>query len=297
MNNPLFTIVTPTFNRASLLSRVFDSLQEQTMKDFEWIIIDDGSTDHTKIVVDEFKMRASFRIIYLKTKNRGKVHALNHSMNYCKGFFYIVFDSDDWCDSNALEVYYDEWKKVQNKNDFFALSALKRDQNNNLIGNDYSKIDKYNCSYIDRANLEIKGDKWDCFVFDKIKDFRFPIESQDKYMAPSYLLYKLSECNKVIFINKVISTVEYLPDGISANNISHRVKSAATTYKYYKDMLEISQFSNKMYFRHKVNKYRFLLHSKQKIKFKSIVDPAFSSGLLLYLKDKYTLRNSINKVK
>ena len=70
---PLITVFTPTFNRANKLYRVFESLQKQTFRDFEWVIVDDGSSDNTTEVVEGFKkMDTDFAIVYHRQKNAGK---------------------------------------------------------------------------------------------------------------------------------------------------------------------------------------------------------------------------------
>ena len=72
MSKPTVTILTPTYNRAHTLPRVFESLQKQTYKDFEWLVIDDGSTDHTKELVEEFQKNSEFKIRYYHHENQHK---------------------------------------------------------------------------------------------------------------------------------------------------------------------------------------------------------------------------------
>lgn len=107
-----FTVCTPTYNRAHLLKRPFDSLQRQTFKDFEWLIIDDGSIDNTQEVVDAFIEQADFKIIYVKTENRGKAAALNESYKHINTDYVVNLDSDDEYTDDALQKMYDIWENM-----------------------------------------------------------------------------------------------------------------------------------------------------------------------------------------
>ena len=79
------TIITPTYNRAELLKKLYQSLEQQNNKDFEWLIVDDGSTDRTKEAVEEITDNATFHINYIWKENGGKHTAMNFSHN-----FYLV---------------------------------------------------------------------------------------------------------------------------------------------------------------------------------------------------------------
>ena len=98
----MISIITPTYNRADLLPRVFDSLQKQTSKDFEWLIIDDGSSDNTDEVVNTFTT-TDFNIYYYKKENGGKHTALNYGISRAKGDYILIVDTDDYLTENAIE--------------------------------------------------------------------------------------------------------------------------------------------------------------------------------------------------
>lgn len=290
MKDPVFSVVTPTYNRADLLSRVYLSLKKQSFKSFEWIVIDDGSTDNTLDVISEFKKDANFTIKYIKTKNSGKVSALNTSIEYCEGFFYLVFDSDDWCDSNALEVFYKEYlelKKEVNYDSYCALSALKRYQSGSIVGDDYARVNKYGLTYIDRINVGIKGDKWECLIFDKLKNEFYPVFNDEKYMAPSYVwLILANKGYKTVYINKSLSTIEYQLDGISKNNLNHRLNSLKNTIKYYNDFYDLEGLRYVRSGRFYTNFIRFSFHKSGNKKMKVKYTPFYILGFALFIKDK-----------
>ena len=111
---PTVSIITPAYNRADLLPRCFESLQKQTCKDFEWLVIDDGSTDNTSEVIERFKQTEdAFPIRYVWKRNGGKHTALNLSHSMISGSFCFVLDSDDILIPTAIEEIisaWDQWK-------------------------------------------------------------------------------------------------------------------------------------------------------------------------------------------
>ena len=100
----LFTICTATYNRAHTLNRTFDSLMCQSEKDFEWLVIDDGSTDKTDALVRKWQAIAPFPIRYEYQPNQGKHIAVNLGAAKARGELFIIADSDDEFPSNALEI-------------------------------------------------------------------------------------------------------------------------------------------------------------------------------------------------
>lgn len=78
------TVLTPAYNRGKLLEKLYESLCAQDCKDFEWLIVDDGSTDDTSERVEQMKQTADFPISYHKKENGGKHTALNYAYQFIK---------------------------------------------------------------------------------------------------------------------------------------------------------------------------------------------------------------------
>ena len=109
------TVCTPTYNRANVLHRVFESLKFQTYRNFEWIVIDDGSQDDTENVVKIFKQESDIDIKYFYQKNQGKHNALNYAVKLATGELFIIADSDDSFLPNSLEVFVETWLSIPEK--------------------------------------------------------------------------------------------------------------------------------------------------------------------------------------
>ena len=114
-----FTVFTPTFNRKELLGKLYTSLQNQTYRDFEWLIVDDGSTDGTEDRVKEFINEKKLDIRYFHTENGGKQRAYNFGVEKAEGELFICLDSDDEYVETGLETILKYWEKYE-KNDEIA---------------------------------------------------------------------------------------------------------------------------------------------------------------------------------
>lgn len=130
MNNFRFSVWTPTYNRSSFLGRVYKCLVDQTFKNFEWIIIDDGSTDNTKEIVDKFISDNNLKSIrYIKKENGGKHTAWRVATNEFKADYVITNDSDDTLTPHALEIFNRYWEELENSDEYDNFWEVKgRDQ-------------------------------------------------------------------------------------------------------------------------------------------------------------------------
>lgn len=205
MNNILLTVFTPTFNRAAYLNRCYAALLNQTYKHFEWIIIDDGSTDNTRSVVDEFIKENKIKINYYYQENAGKHNAFNKAVQLANGGFFLVLDSDDACKENAFEILVDNWNKIPDnkKAEFVGVTGLCEDQNGELVG------DRYPYSPFDSTPMgthykyKIKGEKWGILRTDILKQFKYP-EKKASFYPDSYLWFKIGKQYKTRYINEIV---------------------------------------------------------------------------------------------
>ena len=175
MTEPRITVVTPTFNRQALIHRVYNSLATQTYPHFEWLVIDDGSTDGTCGQVSEWARRASFPIHYAYQENRGKHFACNRAIDMAQGDFFIIADSDDEFVPESLQTLVDLWNSIpENKRSgFCGVTARCRTQTGAFVGTTLPQ------EILDSDNLElhyryhVNGEKWGMIRMDIMRQFRF----------------------------------------------------------------------------------------------------------------------------
>lgn len=116
MHKYAFTVCTPAFNAEATLHRVFESLAAQTFRDFEWIVIDDCSSDRTYDVACAYAQTGTFPIrCYRQSSNRGKHAAVNRGVNLAEGLLFLIADADDSIAENALEVFWKTWSGLTNQ--------------------------------------------------------------------------------------------------------------------------------------------------------------------------------------
>ena len=120
----MISIVTATYNRAHLLPRLYESLKSQENKNFEWVVVDDGSVDNTENLIMEFNAENLININYLKKDNGGKHTALNLGISIAKYEYTFFLDSDDYFSNNSFEDVYNFFEANQNKTDVVAIKLI-----------------------------------------------------------------------------------------------------------------------------------------------------------------------------
>ncbi len=201
---PLFTVYTPTFNRAHTLHRVFESLQAQTCRDFEWLVIDDGSTDGTAELMRRYQAEADFPVRYLPMPHRGAHHAHNLSLTESRGELWMKLDSDDGCVPQALEHLKHQWDNIPQaqRGGFSGVTGLCRDQNGALVGMRFPS-DPLDCS---AAELEyrhkVRGEKWGFLRLDVVRRFPYPEDVPGNFIPESFIWCQVSQQFKTRHINE-----------------------------------------------------------------------------------------------
>src|SRR6478672_805827 len=139
--NPLFTIYTATYNRKDLLPRAYESVKKQTLRDFEWLIIDDGSTDGTDELIKRWQVEADFPIRYIWQPNGGKHTAINKIGETSRGEFVTSVDSDDEMVPETLERFKFQWDRLSDKEKerVGGIICLSKDQDGNIVGDSFPK--------------------------------------------------------------------------------------------------------------------------------------------------------------
>lgn len=236
-----FTIFTATYNRGKLLKNIYISLIDQTFKNFEWIIIDDGSTDNTNDIICSFKLSSPFTIKYYFQENSGKHIAYIKALNMAEGLFFLPLDSDDIPLPSALmhlnEAYY---SIPENERDLFsAVTGLCINKNDGRIIGDTFPSDIFDSTPLDLYYIyKIKGDKWGFQLTEIRKQYTFPIIPDEKFKEsmkfyPEIAIFgEIGKKYKTRYINIPLKVVEYHKSGLSKSKIQHAYpKKISALYK------------------------------------------------------------------
>lgn len=218
------TILTPTFNRGHFIQKLYESLKNQTCKDFEWLIVDDGSTDDTKEIVNEFS-QDDFNITYVNKPNGGKHTAINFSYPYIKGILVAIVDSDDTLDINAIEIIKKDWQMYTNKPEIGMLNYMRKSFTGSNIseGEEGKYIISDDITY--RVNKNIKGDRFEVIRTDVLRKYLFPVFEGENFMGEGWLWKKIAMKYKTVYINRAIYNCEYLPGGLSQSGRLFRMQN------------------------------------------------------------------------
>lgn len=220
------TVLTPTFNRGGRLQSLWNSLQKQTVKDFEWLVVDDGSTDGTKDLITQLQEKSDFPIRYIYKSNGGKHTALNVGIQtICSELIFIV-DSDDCVTDEAVESILKIHKKYRSQNNICGYAFLRAFPDGKVNGKKFD-VDEKIGSYIDvRVNGDDTGaDKAEVFKTHCLKEFPFPEYPNEKFLGEDLVWVRMARKYEMVHINKAIYIGNYLEDGLTNNRRKHNIAS------------------------------------------------------------------------
>lgn len=221
----MISILTPTYNRAYTLKRAYESLLKQTNKDFEWIIVDDGSVDNTKELVNEFISEGIISIKYFYKDNGGKHTALNYGIKKIKASYILILDSDDYLKDDCIEIVTNSWNKYEKDKKIGCLSFLKVFPNKEVIGKRYQDEEVIS-NHIDfRYNKSLLGDMCEVFRSSVLKKYPFPVYEGERFLSEAIVWNRIAFEYDTVYINKPIYVADYLDDGLSKNSLRMRYNS------------------------------------------------------------------------
>ena len=210
------TVFTPTFNRGYIIENLYKSLQRQSYKNFQWIVIDDGSKDDTEKLFEKWTNEDNlFDITYKKVKNGGKHRAINRAIEIAEGELFFIVDSDDYLTDHALEKVIKWEETIKNKNEFAGVAGVRGYSINSRIGNTFKG------EYIDATSLErnknnITGDKAEVFYLDILKKYKFPEFEGEKFVTEKVVWNQIAyDGYKIRWFNEIIYICDYLEDGLT----------------------------------------------------------------------------------
>ena len=233
----LITVFTPTYNRAHLLPRLFESLQRQTFRDFEWLVVDDGSTDGTENLPFFKEEHEGFPIRYIRQRNGGKHRAINRGVKEAEGELFFIADSDDMLAEDALQAVVEQYQQIQGKDSFCGVCGLDMAPSGKLIGSGLPQSVIDCSSIVLRNKYHVTGDLKEVFRTEVLREFPFP-EIFDERFCPEALIWnRIAQKYLFRYFNYPIYIAEYQPEGLTDRIVRIRMESPVASMMTYAEML------------------------------------------------------------
>lgn len=248
------TIFTPTYNRDKLLGRVYESLVMQDSKEFKWLIVDDGSKDNTKSVVEGFIAENKIDITYVYTENGGKMRAHNVATSMCDTELFLCLDSDDWLSEGAVSKLIGTWDKISkscddsnhartnNKPYAGVISHKGKSSTELLSGVEFPDGIESSSLY----NLYLNGFKGETTIMfrsDVIRSFPFPEIENEKYVPEDYIYDKIDSEYVYFILPEIITICEIMENGYTDSVKELKIRNKEAFYLYYEQRARITPLS------------------------------------------------------
>lgn len=283
----MITVLTPTYNRASLLINLYQSLIKQDFDDFEWVIVDDGSIDATTDIVDQFIQKRQIVITYIKQANGGKHRALNRGVKEAKGELVLIVDSDDTLPKDSLLNINQHYVDIKDNSSIGGVCGLMAHHDGTIIGE--RKISSsMNLSSIEmRYKYGFVGDVCEVFKTDVLREFPFPEIENEKFCPEALVWNRIATKYKLHYFNEVIYYRDYLDGGLTSKIVRIRMNSPIASMICYAELNQLDiPFKDK--FKAAINYWRFRLcynGSGSYTKLFGLWDAIAPLGWLMHLND------------
>lgn len=287
----IVTIFTPTYNRAHSIEKVYNSLCCQTNKNFEWLLINDGSTDSTDAVINHFISThdKSFPIRYIKKINEGLMRTINQAIDLAEGEFFCRLDSDDYALPTLVQLIIENAHFIRGKEDLCSIAFLSQKMDGIINGyHPFSKPTRSNFTeYRDKYNAI--GDRSEVMKTDVLRKYKFPEFINEKFCPEGLVWNRIAQKYDAIYIPMPIYVKGENEDSITSQIYFHLKKNCKGTTLYYYEIIINKKLSFRYRFINTIKYYRYAFFAKASIIIgipKHLCILGLPCGLLVMLYDK-----------
>jgi glycosyltransferase involved in cell wall biosynthesis len=200
-----FSIITPCFNCSNTIKDVFESLSALSNRNFEWIIINDASSDNTESLIDQFLCDAKFDITFVSLQeNKMATYCYHLGIEKAIGQFLIFLDHDDQIKPYALDRFIENWDSLSpnQKENVAGMMALCEDENGKIVGTKFPRSPDINSFFNLMFDEGLRGEKFFCYKTSVMKENNFKLV--DRYVPESNVMYRISAKYKTLFFNEAL---------------------------------------------------------------------------------------------
>lgn len=272
------TILTPCYNRLTRVKKLLKSLENQTSFDFQWLVIDDGSTDGTKQWFEQLNTSFySFEVDYYYKENGGKHTALNYSHQFIKGKYIVIVDSDDILIDRAVEMILTYWEKYADNKKISGIT-FQRGYLTTYQKFDTNITNTEKSTFAEMTNKGMSGDHCETFRSDLFKSKKFPVFKNENFVAEGAMWYLITKNYYVIYVDEIIYLAEYLDGGLTRSGRKLRITNPKGS-QWHAEVFLDSEFNFKIRLK---NALLFDTYSHfTNVKWSKAVVNTFSSRLML----------------
>lgn len=213
------TIFTPTYNRRQLIDNLYQSLLAQSNKSFEWLVVDDGSTDDTEEYFSKLLSKPQpFTIRYIKQENGGKHRAINRGVQSASGELFFIVDSDDTLLPNTIEKINQWVTTLDASHKWCGIAGLRGFNNNKVIGQQPS-TDFVDAKNTERRKYNLLGDKAEVYFTEVLKKYPFPEIPGENFISEEIVWNAIARDGYYLrWFNEIIYICSYLEGGLTKDN-------------------------------------------------------------------------------
>lgn len=263
MSKPLITIFTPAYNRRPYLRPLYSSILRQDFSDFEWVIVDDGSTDGTQLEITDFINEKKIRIQYYRQENAGKHVAVNRGVRMAQGTLFFIVDSDDLVAEGGLQAIASHWEAVSSlphAAEFAGVCGTRVYPDGRIIGGpiDYNILDATAVEY--RFAMGYEGDRGEVLLTRVMAKYPYPQFSGERFCADALVWNRIGQKFKLRFFDTPLIVCEYLPGGITDTSVKLRKQSPQGSCLYYAEMRRLPGLTAVQRLKATMNFWRFAVY-------------------------------------
>ncbi|MCI7808468.1 glycosyltransferase family 2 protein [bacterium] len=239
------TVFTPTYNRAYILENLYRSLQRQSYGDFEWLVVDDGSSDGTEALFDRWRREENpFPIHYVRQENGGKCRAINHGLKLARGEMFFTVDSDDYLTDDALEKVA-RWEAELPKDQKYCGFAGNLGTAPNVTPNKPLPGDFFDGTAFDRYGI-VDGERASVFYTDIHRRYLYPEFPGEKFMTEAVTWNRMANDGyRMRFFNDIIWIFEYKDDGLTRSGYDLFLRNPQGTGLFFREKAKFFHYSPK----------------------------------------------------
>ena len=255
----MITVFTPTYNRAKTLPRLYESLLSQTDKRFEWLIIDDGSTDTTEELVRNYMKDCAFEIRYIKRENWGLSQTINQGAELARGDIFFRIDSDDYATPDAIETIYSNWHLVEKDASLCGLVFLKQPFSSDK-GISCPFTENIRCNFFDYRNLYVSNMYMaEVLKTEVIRMYKLPKFNEEKFCPEGVMWNRMSLKYDAIYIPYPIYMYKYIEDGLTVNVRRVLKRNPIGTSTFFSELFQHDNLRPLFYVKNAISYWRYAI--------------------------------------